>query len=87
VESRGEMVSNIPDGPTLAPAGAAALLVTLLRSTAGSCFGLFIGLLLSLVRGGSKWTVRDHFQRNASRKRAIPRLQLNAGCWERCIEA
>ena len=30
------------DGLTLAPAGAAALLVTLLRSTAGSCFGRFI---------------------------------------------
>ena len=46
-ESRGEIISNIPDGPTLAPAGTAALLVELLRSTAGICFGRFIGRLLS----------------------------------------
>ena len=38
--------SNMPEGLTLAPFGTAALLVDLLRSTAGSCFGRFIGFLL-----------------------------------------
>jgi hypothetical protein len=37
--------SQKPEGPTLAPTGTEAHLVEL-RSTAGSCFGRFIGLLL-----------------------------------------
>jgi hypothetical protein len=63
-ESRGEMVSNIPDAPTLAPFGTAALLVELLRSTAGNCFGRFIGLLpfrLVGFEGPFRGQFRDHF--------------------------
>jgi hypothetical protein len=76
------MVSNIPDAPTLAPFGAAALLVDLLRSTAGNCFGRFIGLLLFSPRGFRRSvsrTVWDHFlSKILPEEGAIPRLLLIA---------
>jgi hypothetical protein len=71
----------------LAAFGTAALLVELLRSTAGNCFGRFIGLLPFSARGPRRsvsWTVRDHFLiKTLPEERAIPRLLLIANFWER----
>jgi hypothetical protein len=44
VDISGDRISNMFDGPTLAPAGMAARLVRLLRSTAGNGLGRFIAL-------------------------------------------
>jgi hypothetical protein len=57
VDMIGDRVSNMLDGPTLAPAGAAARLVKLLRSTAGNGLGRFIAL--SYLVGGFRTSFRS----------------------------